>query len=105
MYNIEPILERIKTSVHQTAPGSTLILYGSFARGDAHKDSDIDLLILVDAEKIDWESSKKIKYPLYDIEFETGQIISPIIKSRKDWYQKYQATPLFKNISTDGIIL
>ena len=33
--------------------GSKAILYGSRARGDAHNDSDWDILILLDKEKLD----------------------------------------------------
>jgi len=33
-----------------TAPDATIILYGSFARGDHRADSDIDLLILLNQD-------------------------------------------------------
>ncbi len=105
MKEIKPILDRIKESVAITAPGSTIILYGSFARGDNHKESDLDILILVEMDKIDWESGKQIRYPLYDIEFETGQLISPMVKPKREWYGKYRATPFFQNVTTDGIVL
>ena len=60
MKEIKTILERIKKSVAVTAPGSTIILYGSFARGDNHKESDLDILILVEKDKVDWESGKQL---------------------------------------------
>jgi len=50
--NKAQILERIKNSVKETAPDATLILYGSYARGDESEDSDIDLLVLVSEEKL-----------------------------------------------------
>ena len=52
MQNKAQILERIKNSVKETAPDATLILYGSYARGDESEDSDIDLLVLVSEEKL-----------------------------------------------------
>lgn len=36
-------------------PKSTLLLYGSRARGDAHKDSDWDLLILLDKPELTYQ--------------------------------------------------
>jgi predicted nucleotidyltransferase len=79
------ILKLIKKSVKSTDPNAILILYGSYARGDYRDDSDLDLLVLVDKDKITRSDQKRIKYPLYDIEFDTGTIISPLIFSKKDW--------------------
>ena len=36
-------------------PNSTLLLYGSRARGDAHEGSDWDLLILLDKAKLTFD--------------------------------------------------
>jgi predicted nucleotidyltransferase len=75
----------IKKSVSNTAPNAILILYGSYARGDYRDDSDLNLLVLVDEDKITRSDQKRIKYPLYDIEFDTGTKISPLILSKKDY--------------------
>lgn len=41
------LLRRIKKLVHEIVPDAQIILYGSRARGDAHANSDYDILILV----------------------------------------------------------
>ena len=105
MNSKELILSKIKKSVQATEPNATIILYGSFARGENRPDSDLDILILIDKEKIGWEEEKKITNPLYDIELETSQVISPIIITKKDWEYKYYFTPLYANIKEDGITL
>jgi predicted nucleotidyltransferase len=79
----EDIILSIKNAIKSSAPEAVVILYGSFARGENRKDSDLDLLILIDKDKISFELEKKVKYPLYDIEFETGQIISPLVLNKK----------------------
>lgn len=99
------ILQLIKTSVNYTDPDATLILYGSYARGDYRDDSDVDLLILLNQEKITRIDEKRIKYPLYDIEFETGTIISPLVFSKKDWETRHRITPFYENVLKDGQIL
>jgi len=42
----------VKNSINMTDPNATVILYGSYARGEEDKNSDIDLLVLVDKERI-----------------------------------------------------
>jgi predicted nucleotidyltransferase len=99
------ILTRIKEIVSIYEPEATVILYGSFARGEQKESSDIDILILVNKEKITYSDEKRIKYPLYELEFETGILISPIIFSRKDWEIRHKITPFYKNVKREGILL
>ncbi len=99
------ILLAIKDTVRSVDPSAIVILYGSFARGDNKPDSDIDLLILIDKEKLSPQDKKKIKYPLYDIEFETGQIISPLVLSRYDWETRHKITPFYENVTNEGVTL
>ena len=101
----DALLKRIETTIHQIAPDATVILYGSQARGDTHNLSDIDLVVLLDKANITWADEKRIKYPLYDIEFETGIIISPIIFSKKAWEKKHKKTPFYENVSREGQVL
>ena len=96
---------KIKQQVKLKEPDAVVILYGSFARGENRKGSDIDILILLDKERVTREDEKNVKYPLYDIEFETGQIISPLVLSRKEWETKHKITPFYENINREGIIL
>ncbi len=105
MINKNDILLMIIDSVKTTEPNATMILYGSYARGDNRKDSDIDLLILLDKDKITRIDEKRIKYPLYEIEFETGQIISPLVLSKQDWESRHRITPFYENVNQEGIVL
>ena len=88
-----------------TVPNAKLVLYGSYARGTNTNASDVDLLILVDKDKITWPEEKRITYPLYDIEFETGTRISPLVLPIKDWESKHRITPFYKNVVREGIVL
>ena len=99
------ILITIKQLVHKVDPKAQIILFGSYARGDNNKNSDIDLLILLDKENISYLDEKQITYPLYDIEFETGQIISPLVLSKFDWESKHRITPFYTNVKKEGIVL
>lgn len=104
MIDKDHILQLIKNSVKTTAPDATLILYGSYARGDNREDSDIDLLILVNQDKITHADKDKVTYPLYDIEFKTGVIISPMVYTKEGW-ANHRVTPFYENVNNEGKIL
>lgn len=105
MSDTASILQRIKDTVQANEPGATVILYGSYARGDQRPDSDIDVLILADREKVSYDEEKKITYPLYNIEFDTGVLISPLVYPKTQWESRYKITPLYKNVVREGIAL
>ncbi|MDD4972196.1 MAG: nucleotidyltransferase domain-containing protein [Paludibacter sp.] len=105
MLSDKNILLKIKELVSLSEPTATVILFGSHARGENNKYSDFDILILVDSDKITYSDEKRIKDPLYDLEFETGKVISPVIISRNDWEKRHSITPFYKNIKAEGISL
>ena len=99
------ILSRIIRLVNLNAPDSEVYLYGSRARGESKKLSDWDLLILLNNPTVSFEVETKFMNEFYDLELETGEIFSPLIYSKNDWNLKYNYTPLFENIKTEGIRL
>ena len=48
---------------------------------------------------------RRITYPLFDIEFETGILISPLVLSKKDWESKHRITPFYENVTKEGKVL
>ncbi|UBM61112.1 nucleotidyltransferase domain-containing protein [Candidatus Sulfidibacterium hydrothermale] len=101
----EKILKQIKRSVSAVVPKAEVILYGSYARGEEKSTSDIDILILLDQDDISLNDEIKIAYPLYEIEYSTGVIISPLILSKKKWNKLHRITPFYENILNEGIRL
>ena len=68
------IVEDIRNTMRRYNPHCSTVLYGSEARCDSRMDRDIDLLILVDGDKLTVADEIKITAPLYDIEIRTGVI-------------------------------
>lgn len=101
----EQMIQMIIQVVDKTAPDSEVYLYGSQARGDAKSLSDWDLLILLNKSNIPFDFETKFMDKFYELELETGKIISPLIYSKKDWNSNYSVTPLFENIKKEGVRL
>ena len=100
----EQILIKIKNSIKSEDANAEIILFGSRARGDNTKFSDWDILVLTDSNKAD-DIEDRFRNKLYEIELETGQIISTFVYSKDYWLNRLKYSPLFSNITRDGIHL
>lgn len=95
-------LESIKSIVTGVEPGAMVYLFGSRASGFSKPESDWDILILINRDKITPELEARVKNPLYDLELETGQVISPLLYTQKDWNFRQRATPFYASVMTTG---
>lgn len=79
-----------------------LILYGSYARGEAKPLSDVDVLVVLDdeADRADTERAYEV---MHDLREEYGKHVSPLVTSRGrfDTYNQ----PLFRNVRDEGELL
>lgn len=78
-----------------------IILYGSYARGDFTKDSDIDLLILVDKSLDPWQVRKSLSDRLFEILLEHNELISVIVIP-EDSLLNF-SYPFLMNVKREGI--
>lgn len=99
------IRDRITKSIHDRDPLAEAYLFGSRARGDYRNDSDWDILILIDDAKVTNDIDDKFRKDLYELEIESGQVISTFIYTKNDWSSILIYSPLYKNISREGIRL
>ena len=82
---------------------SSLLLYGSRARGDNHPDSDWDLLILLDKPSLTFKDYG-YGYPFTELGWEINEEINAQVYSKKEW-DAYHFTPFYKNVEHDKIVL
>ena len=85
-------------------PNSILLLFGSQARGDSGKDSDWDLLVLLDKKQLMPEDHDRYSYPFWELGWKIDAMIHPSIYTEDDWRSK--VNPVFRgNVEKDGIVL
>ena len=99
------LLHRIREAIHDVEPTAQVILYGSRARGDAHPDSDWDLLVLL-AGPVDHRRTAAVRHRLYPLEVEADIVVSAMVLSDKEWNSPLaQAMPFHANVMREGVAL
>jgi uncharacterized protein len=99
---MEELLKEVKEAVHEVEANADIILYGSRSRGDAVSDSDWDFLILVDGPVSD-ERTDRVRHQLYEIEWESGAVLSSIVRNREEWNSAmYRAMPFHQRVEHEG---
>lgn len=84
--------------------GSSVWLYGSRARGEAHQESDWDLLILLDKPMITTEDFNRYGYPFIVFGWQHGADVSPQLYTVREWKER-EFTPFHHNVETDKQII
>lgn len=85
-----------------------IILYGSYARGDFDKSSDIDIMILTDLtdKEIEEYKTKVVDYAWeleYDNNFEID--LSPLVKNIEKYNKRIDVIPFYMNVQKEGVVL
>ncbi|MCD6166797.1 nucleotidyltransferase domain-containing protein [bacterium] len=78
-----------------------VILYGSHVRGEATKDSDMNILVLIDNSLEPFEVRRSLGDLLFDILLEEGEFISVMVLS-EDFFKNYNY-PFMLNVKREGI--
>lgn len=79
-------------------------MYGSFARGDYHEESDIDLLLVVNQSMDKLASYRKsIAIIASDMSLKYDITISITVKSKQHFEQYANVLPYYQNVIKEGI--
>lgn len=79
-------------------------LYGSYARGDYNKDSDIDILVTVDMEQPDkLELFNKVSFVSSRLSLKYDITVSVAVKELQQFIKYSKVLPYYSNVLKDGI--
>jgi predicted nucleotidyltransferase len=81
-----------------------IILYGSYARGDYDKESDIDILVIVDDENLDEYRKKRIKLTNHYLDTE-NILLSIIIENARVAERYKNHSPFLINVLKEGKVV
>ncbi|MBI4722577.1 MAG: nucleotidyltransferase domain-containing protein [Candidatus Stahlbacteria bacterium] len=79
-----------------------VIIYGSYARGEATKDSDIDILVVIDDSLNSYNVRKSLSDIIFDILLEKKELIS-VIAVPESIFKNYKS-PFILNVKEEGMI-
>jgi predicted nucleotidyltransferase len=83
-----------------------VILYGSYARGDFHENSDIDLMILLDLTDMEIKNYRhELSGMTYDFNWDHELDIKPIAKSREHYMKWIKNYAFYANVDREGVKL
>jgi predicted nucleotidyltransferase len=101
---IKPLVNQIKAHLIKMYGENIkkVILYGSYVRGEPTKDSDIDILVLVDRSLNPFEVRESLSNLLFDILLEEGELVS-VIAVPERLFENYNS-PFMLNVKREGVI-
>jgi uncharacterized protein len=98
------IAEELKKKIEDIMPVLDYKVFGSRARGDNDKYSDLDVFVKVDI--LNNEIKKQIREIAWEIGLEKSIYISPLIFSRYEIEETaLRASPILENIEKEGLSL
>ena len=83
------------------------LLDGSRARGDAGRESDADVALILTDQGDDWQTLWMLGGLAFDVFLETGILVQPVTISSGDWADPERSPrPSFlRNVAREGILL
>ena len=102
--NIRKILEELKKGLVEIYGDQlkTVVLFGSYARGDAHPpDSDIDVMIVLNGDVDYADAEKRSSEFIASLCLKYDVLISWVFASNKDYVENQM--PFMLNVRAEGI--
>lgn len=98
------IAKKLKMRLSEVVQLVDFRVFGSRARGDAGKYSDID--VFIEVEYLDRELKRKIREIVWEIGFENSVYISSLIFTRYEIEDSpLKVSPIVKNIRKEGVFV
>lgn len=84
----------------------SVILFGSYARGDYNENSDVDIMILLDLPDMNIKEYRhQLSEMTYDFNMDHDLDIKPIAKNEKHFEKWLGVYPFYTNVDREGVRL
>lgn len=101
--HLDPWIRRLRSRLEEGFGSSVqVILFGSYARGEAAPDSDVDLLVVV--PRLDKQAMDLILEAAWEASFEAGVVFS-VIPITADELRLLAESPFLRTVQREGILL
>ena len=103
---VNRIVRQLCSGLKPLFPQSSMeaILFGSYARGEADAESDIDVMVLVDSSRQDIsQKTQEISSVAADLLLSRGVMVSPIVENRRYFQDNIGLLPFYRNIVREGV--
>lgn len=97
---VDEVIQLLQENVYK------IVLYGSYARGDFTKESDIDVLILLNCDKEQvMKYRKQISRLSSRIGLKNDVEVSLLLRDRETFERQGDTLPFYKNVKKEGVAL
>ena len=104
--DIRDIVKTLRDGIEQIFKQNCMdvILFGSYARGNADDGSDIDVLLLLDVPRqVISERSWQVGELAAELLMKYGVVVSPIVENRSYFDSNVKLLPFYRSIQTEGV--
>lgn len=101
--DIQPVLDELRAGLHKLYGDrlKDIILYGSFARGEAHPESDIDIVVVLRGPVDPMREIERMGHLRAELNLTYGELVSAFPISDTDYLN---AKDIFwRNVKREGI--
>ncbi|MFZ2070949.1 MAG: nucleotidyltransferase domain-containing protein [Halobacteriota archaeon] len=104
-HKVKQLVNQIKKHLVKEYGGKIkrIIIYGSYVRDEATKDSDIDVLVVIDDSLDPFEVRKNLSDIIFDILLEKKELIS-VIPVPETIFKDYKS-PFILNVKEEGMVI
>lgn len=101
----EKDFEAVKDIIVENVPEAVgIILFGSYAKGTAREDSDMDILVLLEKD-YEWRERRAVLNRIYQNTARQGYLIDFLLKTKANFDRDKELPTISKAIAKEGKVL